>query len=129
VAISLGFLALIGCTEGAKAGDLTARARSYMDLRQKGSWDVIWSGLVDPEAREAIKRGAFMARRRSSFDILGFEIVSVDDEGRTGRVVARMETEVPVLKPGGGTMRIPRELEDTQEWVRREGRWYIRLQG
>ena len=100
-----------------------------MDLRQRGNWDEIWNGLVDPTSREGLKRDEFMARRRSSFDIVDFEILTVDETGQSGRVVAKLDAVVPVLKPGGGTMRIPRELDDAQTWVRRDGRWYIQLRG
>ncbi len=129
MAVFATFLAFAGCSEGAKPADLADRAERYMDLRQKGSWDAIWTGMVDPEVRETIKRAAFMERRASSFDIVDFEIVSVDEKGEEGLVVAKMDTILPVLKPGGGLMRIPRELDDSQKWVLREGRWYIQLQG
>lgn len=122
--------AVVACTSaGGGNGDLATRAQAYMDMRQKGSWDAIWTGMIDPEAREQIKHEVYLERRRSSFDIVDFEIVSVDEEGQEGRVVAKMDTIVPVLKPGGGLMRIPREVDDTQEWVLRDGRWYIQLQG
>jgi len=98
-----------------------------MDLRQKGSWDEVWSGLIDPEAREQLKRSQFMARRKSAFEIMDFEIVSTDETGEAGSVVARMDTMMTILEPGGGRRRIPREMEDTQEWILRDGRWYIRL--
>jgi len=129
MAVFVGLLAFVGCTDAENSNDLGARAKQYMDLRQKGSWEAIWTGLIDPETRTDIKRSAFMERRRSSFDIVDFEIVSVKEEGEAGEVVARMDTIVPVLKPGGGTLRIPRELDDAQEWVLREGRWYIQLRG
>ncbi|MDG2305463.1 MAG: hypothetical protein P8R42_12615 [Candidatus Binatia bacterium] len=125
----VGLLSFGGCSAGETPEDLVTRAQSYMDLRQKGSWDAIWTGMIDPQVREGLKRTAFMEKRRSSFDIVDFEIISVDEKGQEGQVVARMDTIVPVLKPGGGTMRIPRELDDPQDWVLREGSWYIQLHG
>ena len=134
VALQAGLVAVAlvaGCTSrgAAESQGLEARAEEYMDLRQRGSWDAIWNGLIDPEAREGIRRASFMEKRRSSFDIVDFEIVSVDEEGEEGRVVARMDTIVPVIKPGGGLLRVPRELDDSQKWVLRDGRWYIQLRG
>ena len=129
VAVAVGLSALVGCSAGGKPEDLATRAQSYMDLRQKGSWDAIWTGMIDPEVREGLKRNVFMERRRSAFDIVDFEIVSVDEMGEEGRVVAKMDAIVPVLKPGGGTLRVPREVDDSQDWVLREGSWYIQLRG
>lgn len=130
LAASLAIAALAGaCTDRAEAESLATRAQNYMDLRQNGSWEAVWTGMIDPEARAGLKKKVFMAKRESSFEILDFELVSVDEEQDEGRVVARMDTVVPILKPGGGTMRLPRELEDTQAWVRRDGRWYIQLRG
>lgn len=126
--VALG--ASLGCTPSdADSTDLASRAQRYMDLRQKGSWDAIWTGMIDPEARESIKHEVYLERRRSSFDIVDFEIVSVDEKGEEGQVVARLDTIVPILKPGGGVMRIPREVDDSQSWVLRDGRWYIQLRG
>lgn len=126
----LGVFSVSACTSGGGSqADLASRAQAYMDMRQQGSWEAIWDGMIDPQAREQIKEEIYLERRRSSFDIVDFEIISIDEQGDEGRVVAKLDAIVSVLKPGGGLMRIPREVDDAQQWVLRDGRWYIQLQG
>jgi hypothetical protein len=122
-------VAVLGCARDSTAGDLNARAQQYMELRRKGSWDEIYEGLVDPEAKLKLTRDSFLARRRSAFDILEFKVVSVEEKEGQGTVVARLDAVLPVLKPGGGTLNVRRQLDDAQQWVLRDGRWYIQLRG
>lgn len=128
LALTVGF-AVFGCARDSNAGGLGDRAQKYMELRQKGSWEEIYEGMVDPDSKPKLSRDAFMERRKSAFDILEFEVVSVEETEGQGVVRARMQAVLPVLKPGGGTLSVRRELDDAQKWVQRDGRWYIQLRG
>ena len=99
-----------GCDPAIKArADLSETAKSYMDLRQRGQWERVWDEYVDPALRNKEKRKVYMAKRRSVFDIEAFEVVSVAEKGTKGEVVVEIDAIVPVLKPGGGILRLPRE--------------------
>ena len=130
LAVLLVFALVQGCDQAIKGrADLSETAKKYMDLRQRGQWEMVWDEYVDPALRNQEKRKVYMAKRRSVFDIEAFEVVSVAEKGTKGEVVVEIDAIVPVLKPGGGLLRLPRELRDTQQWVRKEGSWYIQLQG
>ena len=108
--------------------NLQARAQQYLELKQKRDWDAIYDGLLDPELHTKLKRELFLRRRAAAFDVLGFTVVSTKEEGETGKVVAKLDAMVPVLNPRGGTTMLRKELEEPQQWVARDGRWYIRLE-
>ncbi|HEY8515020.1 MAG TPA: hypothetical protein VIS07_05880 [Candidatus Binatia bacterium] len=109
--------------------NLEARARQYLELKQKRDWDAIYDGLLDPELRKTLKRETFLRRRSAAFDILGFKVVSTEEQGETGKVVAKLDAMIPVLNPRGGTTMLRKEVEEPQKWVSRDGRWYIQLAG
>jgi hypothetical protein len=132
LALALSVLALaLGCTRDAGAGDLDARARQYMELRQKGDWEKIYDDLLDPELKVKLERDKFLQRRKSTFDILEFQVDAKQAEagGTEATVVARIEAMMPIRKPGGAVMSIRRQVQDQQDWVQRDGGWYIRLVG
>jgi len=106
---------------------LKDRAQSYLELKKKRDWAAIYDGLLDPELHPKLKREAFLRRRDAAFDVLGFSVVSTNEEGDTGRVVAKVDAMIPVLNPQGGTTMLRKELEEPQQWVARNGRWYIQL--
>ncbi len=71
----------------------------------------------------------FLKRREAAFDVLNFSVVSAEEqEGGTGKVVAKIDAMIPVLNPKGGTTMLRKEMEESQKWVARDGRWYIRLE-
>lgn len=123
----------VGCQarqeEDAAKENLEARARQYMALKQKRDWAAIYDGLLDPELRTTLKREAFLRRRKQAFDVLGYTLVSTKEEDGTGKVIAKVDAMVPVLNPRGGTTMLRRELEEPQQWVARNGRWFIQLEG
>ena len=100
-------------------------------MKQKRDWGGIYDGLLDPDARKSLVREDFLKHRKGTFDVLGFSVVStqVDEAQGSAKVVARIDASIPVLSPRGGTSMLRKELEDSQEWVRRGGRWYIHLDG
>lgn len=104
-----------------------------MDTRQRRDWATILDEFLDPESHSRIDRKEFLHTRRSGFDILAYEIVSLEVEGdgaaATGRVRMKLDALIPVLEPGGGTRTLRRDVEDPQTWVVRDGRWYIQRRG
>lgn len=109
--------------------NLQDRAQSYLELKQKRDWVAIYDGLLDPELHGKLKRDAFLKRREAAFDVLNFSVVSAEEqEGGTGKVVAKIDAMIPVLNPKGGTTMLRKEMEESQKWVARDGRWYIRLE-
>jgi len=126
-------LALSGaaCSGGHSGDNLGERARQYLALKQKRDWASIYDGLLDPEARKTLAREEFLKHRKSTFDVLGYSLLStqLDDGQGQAKVVARIDANIVVLSPRGGTTMLRKELDDTQEWVRRDGRWYIQLEG
>jgi hypothetical protein len=109
--------------------NLEARARQYLELKQKRDWAAIYDGLLDPELRKTLKREVFLRKRSVAFDVLGYTLVSAKEEGETGKVVAKLDAMIPVINPRGGTSMLRKELEEPQKWVARDGRWYIQLAG
>lgn len=112
-----------------EGGGLEARARQYLELKQRHAWAEIYDEVLDPESRNKLEKQRFLRKREKAFDILGFEVVSAEQNGPEGRVRVQMEAMIPVLKPGGETTLIRKQVQDPQEWVFRDGRWYIRLEG
>ena len=124
-------IALAGCQASPEQEqkNLQDTARRYLELKQKRDWVAIYDGLLDPELHEKLKRDVFLKRREAAFDVLNFSVVSVDEgEGGTGKVVAKIDAMIPVLNPKGGTTMLRKEMEESQKWVARDGRWYIRLE-
>jgi hypothetical protein len=123
------------CAQGAgtpTAGEtsgLEARARKYLELKQRHAWAEIYDEILDPEARKTLERQRFLKKRENAFDILGFEVVSTEQKGQEGRVRVKMEAMIPIRNPGGETSLVRKNVQDPQTWVYRDGRWYIRLEG
>lgn len=132
LAVLLGLAVVaVGCraaSEKEATESLQERAQRYLALKQKRDWAAIYDSLLDPELHQKLKRDVFLSRRNAAFDVLGFTVVSAKEEGQTGKVVAKVDAMVPVLNPQGGTTMLHKELEEPQQWVARDGRWYIRLE-
>jgi hypothetical protein len=132
LAVLLGMaIATTGCQtapDGEAVESLQVRAQKYLELKQKRDWVAIYDGLLDPELHPKLKREAFLRRRDAAFDVLGFTVVSTKEEGGTGKVVVKVDAMIPVLNPRGGTTMLRKELEEPQDWVARDGRWYIQLE-
>ena len=119
-------------SEPAASGDeagLEARAKQYLTLKQRHAWAEIYDDLLAPEDRSRLERQRFLKKRANAFDILGFEVVSAEEQGEEGRVRVKMEAMIPILNPGGETSLVRKQVQDPQTWVYRDGRWYIRLEG
>lgn len=115
--------------EAVPDANLEARAKQYLTLKQRHGWAEIYDDILAPEDREKLDRKRFLKKREAAFDILGFEVVSAEEQGQDGKVRVKMEAMIPVLNPGGETSLVRKQVQDPQTWVHRDGRWYIRLEG
>jgi hypothetical protein len=131
-----GFCLVIGLFSGCSdpvpgVKDLEERARQYMETRQRRDWAQIYDEFIDPAGRARLDRQEFLRSRGGGFEILGYEVVfSETEEGSdpaSGQVRIKIDAMIPLLAPGGGTKTVRRDLEDSQSWVFREGRWFVRL--
>jgi hypothetical protein len=116
-----------GCHARGPDEDLEARARQYLELKQKHDWVAIYDALLDPEMRKTLKKEDFLHKRRLAFDVLGWTVVKKEETGEHASVVAKLDAMIPVLNPRGGTTMMRKEVEEPQKWVNRDGRWYIEL--
>lgn len=121
----------VGCFRAPDVKDLEARARQYMQERQKRDWSAVYDEFMDPKVRSDQPKRDFLRRRGGAFDLLSFSIESatIDPSAKpiSGRVVVRMEAVIPLLAPNGGSQTVRREISDPQIWVVRDGIWYVRL--
>ena len=131
IAIALACAAVVAsaCQRTTPEEDLNGRVRQYLELKQKQDWQGIYDGLLDPEVKETVKAEDFLKVRTGGLEILGFSVVETKVEDGQGKVRANLDTMVTVLSPRGGTTMIRKDLVDSQDWVLRDGRWYVRLQG
>ena len=129
--ILLLVLVFAGCFSPPTAKDLEIRARQYMQERQKRDWVAVYDEFLDPELRPLIPRERFLRKRNGAYDLLSFAVDSVQIEAeespRRGRVQVRMEAVIPLMTPTGGSQTIRRELVDPQQWVVRDGEWFVLL--
>ena len=102
-----------------------------MQERQKRDWVAVYDEFLDPELRPLIPRERFLRKRNGAYDLLSFAVDSVQIEAeespRRGRVQVRMEAVIPLMTPTGGSQTIRRELVDPQQWVVRDGEWFVLL--
>lgn len=122
-------LAGVGCRSGDPKENLRERATEYLELKRKRDWTAIYQGLLDPETRKTVKLEDFLKPRNQAMDLLGYELVSTEINEEGGSVKAKVDVVIPILSPRGGTTMMRKELEDSQHWVQRDGRWYIQLRG
>ena len=118
-----------GCRGTDAKDELRERATEYLELKRKREWTAIYQGLLDPETRKTVKLEDFLKPRKQSIDLLGYELVSTEVDQDSASVKAKVDVVIPILSPRGGTTMMRKELEDSQHWVQREGRWYIQLRG
>lgn len=120
------------CTEPRpEVKDLEMRARQYMEARQSRNWSDVYDDFMDPAGRATVDKAEFLATRGGGFDILGFEVLQAEvdatAEPPVGELRMRMEALIPLLAPGGGSHTVRRMMEDPQQWVFRDGQWYVQL--
>lgn len=119
---------LVGCQQKAESkASLSDRVAQYWALKQAKSWDAVYEQYLDPQAKEALKKEPFLARRRMSFDVLSFRVTEAKEEGDTAKVAVENEVNFPLKAPTGEMQLVKKQVTTTETWVRRDGSWFIKL--
>ena len=118
----------LGCQQKVESkATLNERVEKYWALKQSKGWEEAYDQYLDPQAKEALKKEAFLNKRRLSFDILSFRVAEAKDEGDTAKVAVENEVNFPIKAPTGEMQLIKKQVTTTETWVRREGGWYVKL--
>jgi hypothetical protein len=120
---------LAGCQQqqAESKAPLDARVAKYWALKQSKGWEEVYEQYVDPQAKETLKKDAFLGKRRPSFDVLSFRVTEAKEEGDTAKVAVENEVNFPIKSPAGEMQLIKKQVTTTETWVRRDGAWYIQL--
>lgn len=116
-----------GCQKADPGASLKQRAGAYWGLKQSKSWPEVYDKYLDPEAKKALTRDAFLKRRFLAFDILSYEISKVQVEGEKATVEVANEVNVPLKTPQGELTFIKKQTTTKDPWVLRDGVWYVVL--
>lgn len=116
----------IGCRQQA-IDSLKSRVQEYWELKQSRQWERVYEDYLDPKKKEALPREAFLKRRLLSFDILTFKIMDIQDRQDQATVVVENEVNVPLRGIRGAVEVRKKTVNTEEEWVRRNGIWYVRL--
>ncbi len=120
-------LAAVGCQKADPVASLKDRATTYWGLKQSKGWAEVYDQYVDPEAKKALTKDAFMKRRWLAFDILSYQISNVHEEGDKATVTVDNEVNFPLKTPEGELKFIKKQVNTKDQWVRRDGLWYVIL--
>jgi len=118
---------LVGCQKSDPVAGLKDRVSTYWGLKQTKSWGEVYEKYLDPEARTTVAKEAFLKRRFLAFDILSYEISDVKEEGDKATVTVNNEANIPLKTPQGELTFIKKQVTTKDEWVRRDGNWYVIL--
>ena len=66
-----------------------------------------------------------MKRRWLAFDILSYQISDVKEEGDKATVAVDNEVNFPLKTPQGELTFIKKQVNTKDQWVRRDGQWYV----
>jgi hypothetical protein len=131
---ALGVLALVtvvvgpaGCQKADPAVQLKDRVAAYWELKQSKAWDEVYEKYLDPAAKKSLTKEAFLKRRWLAFDILSYEISDVKEEADKATVDVANEANIPLKTPEGELKFIKKHVTTKDEWVRRDGTWYVVL--
>ncbi len=131
---ALGVLALTvvagassGCQKSDPVAGLKDRVSTYWGLKQSKAWEEVYGNYLDPEHKKTVTKEAFLKRRFLAFDILSYEISDVKEEGDKATVVVTNEANIPLKTPTGELTFIKKQVTTKDEWVRRDGNWYVVL--
>ena len=61
-------------------------------------------------------------------EFLGAKVGEFDPKGDRVTVPVEVDANVPVMRPGGPPLTIRKQIDEKQDWVRRDGQWYVRLE-
>src|SRR5262249_49115413 len=105
------------------------RVTKYWQLKQSKSWEEVYDQYLDPSLKGQLGRDAFLKRRYLAFDIFGYEIANVTEEGDKDKATVAVTNEVnfPLKAPTGEMQFIKKQVTTNDTWVRRDGTWYVEL--
>lgn len=127
VATALAFAS--ACASPDPKQSLSDRVVAFDDLRQKAEWSAIYRDMLDPEIRKSLKIEDFLKpREQATMEFLGARVGEVDLKGERATVSVEVDANVPVMRPGGPPLPIRKQIDEKQDWVRRDGQWYVRLE-
>ncbi len=116
----------IGCRQQA-SDSLKSRVQEYWELKQSKQWERIYEDYLDPTRKEALPREAFLKRRLLSYDILTFKILDIQDRQDRATVVVENEVNMPLRGIRGAVEMRKQTVNTEDDWVQRNGTWYVRL--
>jgi hypothetical protein len=116
-----------GCQKSDPASAIKDRVAAYWGLKQAKTWPEVYDKYVDPEAKKALTKEAFLKRRFLAFDILSYEISDIHENGDKATVSVDNEANIPLKTPEGELKFFKKKVTTKDEWVRRDGTWYVVL--
>lgn len=130
--LSFLFLAVLvlypnGCQKADSAPALKDRVAKYWELKQSKKWEEVYDQFLDPSARSGLTKEAFLKRRWLAFDTLSYEISEVQETNDTATVAVSSEANIPLKTPVGDMRFIKSRVTTKDQWVRRDGAWYVEL--
>jgi hypothetical protein len=125
LAVLMGVVA--GCHQADPVASLKERVSAYWGLKQAKSWDEVYEKFIDPETKKTVTKDAFLKRRWLAFDILSYEISDVQQAGDKATVTVSNEANFPLKTPGGELQFIKKQVSTKDDWVQRDGTWYVVL--
>jgi hypothetical protein len=118
---------LVGCRQGSGAATLGERVERYWELKQAKRWEEVYDGYLDPMLKSALGKDDFIEKRKLAFDILSYSVAEIREDGDEVTVRVANEANIPI-PAGQGKMRMVRQTVTTEDqWVRRDGTWYVAL--
>lgn len=127
VATALAFAS--ACSTPDPRQSLTDRVKTFDELRQKAAWQAIYQDMLDPEIRKSLKVEEFLKpREQATMEFLGAKTGQIDLKGERATVAVEVDANVPVMRPGAPPLTIRKQIGEKQDWVRRDGQWYVRLE-
>jgi hypothetical protein len=127
--LSLALLTIVsdGCQRTAGGTALKDRVAKYWELSQSKEWEQVYDAYLDPTVKSQLTKPAFLERRRLAYDTLSYEINEVQDENDAGTVTVTSEVNIPLKTPAGELRLIKKRITTKEQWVRRDGVWYVEL--
>jgi hypothetical protein len=118
---------LAGCSKPGSTAMLAERANKYWELKQTKRWEEVYDGYLDPALKGTLSKEIFLKKRLLAFDILNYTISEARESGDRGTVRVEAEANFPVRQMGGAVQLIQKKTTVEDDWVKRDGVWYVRL--
>jgi hypothetical protein len=123
--LAIAFVLVAGCQKPDPVAALKDRVSKYWGLKQSKGWPEVYDGYLDPESKKSVTKDAFLKRRWLAFDILSYQISDVQAEGDKATVAVDNEVNFPLKTPAGDLTFIKKQVNTKDQWVRRDGQWYV----